>query len=259
MSDVPARERRHLAMRSDFRRSLCVSFKLSVVLPVFNAHATLGRFVWEMIELLPEVTSPFELFVVDDGSTDTTADVLKEQAIRYPQVRFIRRPHRSGTTAAMHSALEFVHGDDILFCADGCPASAESIPKIWNALDRYDAAVGHLSAVPPQRRFRWPGSRTSTDRLNWAMLVTSRSIALDWSRASARENLLEWIERKGLGLNEVRLRKREDLAASLRASNSSVERLTEVRRIDSTPSTDFLADVNSPNFLDHLKSFASNE
>ncbi len=236
-----------------------MSFKLSVVLPVFNAHATLGRLVWEMIELLPEVASPFELFIVDDGSTDTTADVLKDQAISYPQVRFIRRPLRSGTAAAMHSALEFVRGDDILFCADGCPASAESIPKIWNALDRYDAAVGHLSAVPPRRRFRWPGSRISADRLDWAMLVTSRSIALDWSRASARENLLEWIERKGLGLNEVRLRKREDLSTSLRASGSSMERITELRRIDSTPQVDDLMDINSPNFLDHIKTFASNE
>lgn len=78
-------------------------------MPAYNA----GRYLREAIEsVLAQSFRDFELFVIDDGSTDDTALITQEFAERDSRVRFLARSHR-GIVPAMNEACELAAGDYI--------------------------------------------------------------------------------------------------------------------------------------------------
>ncbi len=77
---------------------------LSVVLLAHNDRAHLETVVGEWLAFLSGLGREFELLVVDDGSTDGTAD-LRPAAEVHPRVRFLRHPKPQGEGAALRTAL----------------------------------------------------------------------------------------------------------------------------------------------------------
>ena len=81
--------------------------RVSVQIPAYNS----GRFIANAIEsILSQTYHSFEIIVIDDGSTDNTADVVS----RYPQVRYLRQKH-SGISAARNRGVEEANGEYIAF------------------------------------------------------------------------------------------------------------------------------------------------
>src|SRR5262245_19158235 len=87
---------------------------LCVLLPVYNGHHSLESTVAELLEWLPELTDHFELCILDDGSTDDTADVARELAARYPQIKLVRHPVRLGLAETIQTALDNTRGEVVL-------------------------------------------------------------------------------------------------------------------------------------------------
>ena len=80
----------------------------SVVIPVYNGE----RYLAEAIEsALAQTHTPFELIVVDDGSTDASRAVAESYA---PRVRVVSQSHR-GIGAARNRGLAEVRGDWVAF------------------------------------------------------------------------------------------------------------------------------------------------
>ena len=69
--------------------------EVSVVLPAYNAAGTILRAVGSILE---QTLRDFELIVVDDGSTDETAAVVR--SLRDPRIRLIECEHRGVATTA---------------------------------------------------------------------------------------------------------------------------------------------------------------
>ena len=86
----------------------------SVLLPVYNAQRSLEATVAEILEVLSQWTGHFELAILDDGSTDETAEVARELAACYPQVRVIRHPLRLGLAEAIQTGFDHMPGEIIL-------------------------------------------------------------------------------------------------------------------------------------------------
>lgn len=85
--------------------------RVSVVLPTFNRAKTLFRACESVLAQHPPV---FELIVVDDGSTDGTADLMAALSARDPRVRYIRQPN-SGGGAARNRGIDAARGEVIAF------------------------------------------------------------------------------------------------------------------------------------------------
>jgi len=76
---------------------------VSVVLPVYNAEATLGR---ALKSLRTQTLADLEIIVVDDGSTDDSAALAAAQAVTDPRMRVFRQIHAGVVTAANRGLAE---------------------------------------------------------------------------------------------------------------------------------------------------------
>jgi dolichol-phosphate mannosyltransferase len=91
-----------------------VRHSLSVLLPVKNAQATLIDSVHEILDVVTDTKDPFEVIIIDDGSTDATGEVAHELTCHYPQVRMIRHPAPLGREAAIRTGLQRSQGQVIM-------------------------------------------------------------------------------------------------------------------------------------------------
>jgi dolichyl-phosphate beta-glucosyltransferase len=91
-----------------------VQRSLSVLLPVKNAQATLTASVHEILDVAADTGDPFELLIIDDGSTDATSEVAHELTRHYPQVRMVRHGSPLGRDAAIRSGLKRSRGDVVV-------------------------------------------------------------------------------------------------------------------------------------------------
>src|SRR5436190_1257986 len=82
--------------------------KLSVIIPFYNEAATLQKIV-ELVLAVPLVESAKQLILVDDGSSDGSADVAKRLADQHPDaVRYIAMCANRGKGAAVRRGLQEV-------------------------------------------------------------------------------------------------------------------------------------------------------
>lgn len=109
--------------------------KLSVLIPVFNEEATIAQ----IIQRVMAVPCEKEVIVVDDASTDRTAELLAILRSRYPSNLMVRRHQRNqGKGAAIRTAFEFVTGEviviqdaDLEYHPEDYPAALRLIENNW--------------------------------------------------------------------------------------------------------------------------------
>jgi glycosyltransferase involved in cell wall biosynthesis len=112
--------------------------KISVILPAQNESAAIGSTLAAIARILPSA----EIIVVDDGSTDATAEVAKAAG-----ALVVRHPYSKGNGSAVKSGARAATGDTLVFLdADGQHDPAD-IPRLLARLDEgYDMAVGARQA-----------------------------------------------------------------------------------------------------------------
>ncbi|HIE37673.1 MAG TPA: glycosyltransferase family 2 protein [Anaerolineales bacterium] len=85
--------------------------KLSVLIPVYNEAATITH----VVEQVMAVNIDKEIIIVDDGSTDSTWQVVQELAARWPEVvKPLRHERNRGKGAALQTAVAHVTGDVVI-------------------------------------------------------------------------------------------------------------------------------------------------
>jgi dolichol-phosphate mannosyltransferase len=93
---------------------------LSVVVPARNEAGTIEYTVRAIRESLEREGIRHEVVIVDDGSTDGTADVLSRLAAQEANVHFLRPPHGNGFGLTVRAGLERSTGDAVaVVMADG--------------------------------------------------------------------------------------------------------------------------------------------
>lgn len=85
------------------------SIHLSIVIPVFNEDQNVVPLAEEIMTVLDGLPGGFEIILVDDASTDSTASLIKE--IRHPQVRGVFHRVNCGQSAAVASGFQAARGE----------------------------------------------------------------------------------------------------------------------------------------------------
>ena len=116
--------------------------ELSVVAPVFNEAANLRPLVEEIVEVLGPAGIPFEILLVDDGSTDGSAAEIAALARERACVRGVRFRANRGQTAAFDAGFKQARGRTIVTIDADLQNDPRDIPALIGALATHDAAVG---------------------------------------------------------------------------------------------------------------------
>ena len=116
--------------------------QLSIILPIFNERDNLEPLLAELHAALGGTDRTYEILLVDDGSTDGSAEVIRAAALRSPEVTGIVFESNAGQSAAFAAGFRMARGDVwITMDADGQNDPAD-IPALLNALEGADVVSG---------------------------------------------------------------------------------------------------------------------
>jgi dolichol-phosphate mannosyltransferase len=102
----------------------------SVVAPVFNEVETLPHFYKRMVAVMEELGEPFELVLVDDGSTDGSAGVPRRLHARDHRIRVISFSRNFGHQIAISAGLDYARGQAVVIIDSDLQDPPEVIPRL---------------------------------------------------------------------------------------------------------------------------------
>jgi dolichyl-phosphate beta-glucosyltransferase len=115
----------------------------SIIIPAHNEALRILPYLRSITSYMQSRGQPYEVLVVDDGSTDATASVVETLAATAPEIRLLRAPLRQGKGAAVRRGMQAAVGHLQLFTdADGATPIQE-LARLEEAVARgADLAIG---------------------------------------------------------------------------------------------------------------------
>jgi glycosyltransferase involved in cell wall biosynthesis len=141
---------------------------LSIVVPAYNEQTRLPTSVHKILKFADSRSFTFfELLVVDDGSTDATADCVRKIAETNPAVRLLQNPANRGKGFSVRHGMSEARGDWVLFTDADLSAPIDESDKLFAAVVRNnaDAAIGSRALDPSLIDIHQPGAREIIGRI----------------------------------------------------------------------------------------------
>lgn len=110
---------------------------LSIIVPIYNSE----RYIYECVDsVLKQTYTDWELILVDDGSSDNSAEICKEIALSDKRIHFVCKQN-GGASSARNIGLNYAKGDRIIF-VDIDDIILPRYIESFMAYDQYDYVVG---------------------------------------------------------------------------------------------------------------------
>ncbi len=117
--------------------------ELSVVIPFYNEQMNVPILYERLQAVLENLQKSYEIIFVDDGSTDGTAQELKQVFEKDPQIKVIRLRRNFGQTAALAAGIDLAQGEFIITLDGDLQHAPEEIPRLLEkAYQGYDIVSG---------------------------------------------------------------------------------------------------------------------
>jgi len=170
---------------------------VSIVLPAYNEEGNIRR-VYEGIRASFQGPEELEIIFVDDGSSDGTAECVRQLRLEDSAVRLVRFGRNFGHQAALFAGLQAARGVAVITLDSDLQHPPEFLPRMLDAW-RGGARVVQMVRVqnrrcglvqaafvqsvllvpqPAQRGLRWSGVRptTSSSTVKWSKPCSSSGI-----------------------------------------------------------------------------------
>ncbi|QDU57235.1 glycosyltransferase [Aeoliella mucimassa] len=116
---------------------------ISLVLPAWNESEALPRAVEEADKALRSVADEYEILVVNDGSTDGTAECLENLASEYPALRAIHHEQNRGYGAALRTGFAAARCDLVMFTDADVQFDLSEVRRFVVLAEDYDIVCGY--------------------------------------------------------------------------------------------------------------------
>jgi glycosyltransferase involved in cell wall biosynthesis len=159
--------------------------KLTVVLPAFNEEATIGDVIRVLYSCCSEIIE--EVIVVDDGSTDKTAEIAASQG-----AKVIIHVENRGYGTALKTGIRATKTEWVATMDCDGQHRAEDLLVLWQQIDGNDMVVGQRKGLSHSNLWRMPGK--------WVLSLISNYLAKrtipdlnSGMRIADRETILKYI------------------------------------------------------------------
>ena len=149
--------------------------ELSIVIPVYNEDESLPELCSWIERVVSEHHFSYEIILVDDGSTDTSWDVISALRKDNPHIKGIKFQRNYGKSAALNEGFKSAHGDVVITMDADMQDSPDEIPELRRMIldERYDLVSGWkkvrhdpISKTLPSKFFNWTTSKVSKIKLH---------------------------------------------------------------------------------------------
>jgi glycosyltransferase involved in cell wall biosynthesis len=179
---------------------------VTLIIPSYNDAANLAR-------TLPILRSEYgadddtEIIVVDDGSSDHTAELLEAHLRGWRQAKAISLPWNQGKGSAVKVGVGAARGERIVFMDADLSADLACLPALLGALDNADVALGSRSIAGSRVEYQQPMRQFQSKFFNSVACVLTQVVASDTQcgfkafRADAGKLLFHLCEGKGFAFD----------------------------------------------------------
>ena len=148
---------------------------LSVVIPLLNEEESLPELVQWIDRVVRENNLETEIILVDDGSTDSSWNVIEDLAKKFSVVRGIKFRRNYGKSAALHVGFNNSKGHVVITMDADLQDSPDEIPELYRLIneENYDLISGWkkqrhdpISKTIPSKFFNWVTQRITGIKLH---------------------------------------------------------------------------------------------
>ena len=127
----------------------------SIILPAYNESARIAGTLDKILAHAAQRGWSVEVIVVNDGSSDDTAAIVRAYASQHPVLRLLENPGNRGKGYSVRNGMLTARGRIVLFSDADLSSPIEEAPKLFHALEAgADIAIGS----------RWLRAETQTQR-----------------------------------------------------------------------------------------------
>jgi glycosyltransferase involved in cell wall biosynthesis len=143
-------------------------YKLSIVIPLLNEAESLPELHSWIYDVVNKNNLSYELILIDDGSTDTSWNIIEELALKDKNIKAIKFQKNYGKSAAFQKGFELATGQVVITMDADLQDSPEEIPELYRMIveDNFDIVSGWkknrhdpLSKTLPTKLYNWAARR----------------------------------------------------------------------------------------------------
>jgi glycosyltransferase involved in cell wall biosynthesis len=129
--------------------------KYSIIIPAYNESARLGSTLDRVLDYVSREQWDAEIIIVNDGSRDHTADLVREYAKNHPCLRLLENPGNRGKGFSVRNGMLNAAGELLLFSDADLSSPIEEAPKLFAAIHAgADVAIGSRWVRPELQTHR---------------------------------------------------------------------------------------------------------
>jgi glycosyltransferase involved in cell wall biosynthesis len=117
--------------------------RTSIIVPIYNEVENIPQLIAQVTAVMDELDGQSELILVDDGSSDGSAELLDQSVVQDQRIVVIHFRRNYGQTAAMQAGLEAARGENLVTLDGDLQNEPTDIPRMLEQLDAgYDLVHG---------------------------------------------------------------------------------------------------------------------
>jgi glycosyltransferase involved in cell wall biosynthesis len=114
---------------------------LSLVIPAYNEQESIPTLLARVEQALSKLSNPFEVILIDDGSTDATPRLLAEAMPQRPWLRVLRMRSNAGQSAAFEAGFQAARGQLLATIDADLQNDPEEIPRLVSLLEQHQVSL----------------------------------------------------------------------------------------------------------------------
>jgi glycosyltransferase involved in cell wall biosynthesis len=149
---------------------------ISVVIPLLNEEESIQELYDWIASVMQSNQFLYEVIFIDDGSTDSSWDVIHKLSLSHEEIRAIRFQKNYGKSQALDAGFEMASGDVVITMDADLQDSPDEIPELYDLVtkENYDLVSGWkkkrydnvLAKNLPSKLFNWAARKTSGLKLH---------------------------------------------------------------------------------------------